>query len=32
MSEWNLGLAYGEKIASTQITDVYTVDLRFVGF
>ena len=32
MSEWNLGLAYGKDIASTQITDVYTVDLRFVGF
>ncbi len=32
VSEWNLGLAYGKNIASTQITDVYTVDLRYLGF
>ncbi len=32
LSEWNLGLAYGEKIKSTRITDVYTVDLRYIGF
>jgi ABC-type transport system substrate-binding protein len=32
LCEWNVALAYNDKIASTRLTDVYQPDLRYIGF